>query len=441
MPPGKLPNLKKRSSNQTESHVAVADLQRADLAQLNAVAKQLRLSVSKDISRDELLHSILVKYTQEGRTLIGSGTLQILPDGFGFLRSLAFDYLSSSEDIYVSPSQIRKFNLGDGSVVSGHIRPPKENERYFALLRVSQVNGLEPQQAAEMINFEDLKPLTPDTAIRFETGPNEPIGRIVDLMAPIGFGQRSVVVSPPRAGKTNLVKTLCGAIQTNHPTAYVCCVMIDERPEDVRDLRKELASDRCEVIASMFDESAARHSDVANIVLEKAKRMVETGEEVIVIFDSLTDFARAELEFDKSWQSAREDTPLKADALPLAKSFLRSAMRSENGGSLTIIATLHVDTDFSVDDQIRDALRGLANHEILLDQALVQQRIWPAINIHKSSTHHEETLLGEATQPVHRLRRTCGEKQAAEAMELLLSLLDKYATNDELLESLDEESN
>lgn len=436
MPAG---DLEKRSEQLTDqaTSVEVSELQRAGLPQLNALLKQLRIHVGADWTRDDRLREILIKYNQEGRTLIGSGTLQILPDGFGFLRSLTYSYLSSAEDIYVSPSQIRKFNLDDGSVVSGHIRPPKENERYFALLRVLQVNGHDPQNAADAANFDDLQSQTPHTMIRFETEPKNITGRIVDLIAPIGFGQRGVIVSPQRSGKTRLIEELGRAVATNHPEAYVFCLLINERPEDVEEMKQRLANDRCEVVCSSIDESASRHSDVANIVLEKAKRMVEAGQDVVLFFDSLTDFARVELEFDKSWQDAREDSPLRSDSLSLSKRFLRSAICVDGGGSLTIVSTLRIETDLPVDDQIRDSLRGIANHEIVLDRQLVQQRIWPAINIHKSGTQREEDLLGADTAAVHTLRRKLGGDSAATAMEKLTALLKTHATNQDLLNSLD----
>ena len=312
----------------------------------------------------------------------------------GFLRSPEYHYLNCPDDIYVSPSQIRKFNLRNGSVVKGQIRPPKENERYFALLRVESVNGLNPADSARRSNFDDLTPLHPDTRMVMENNPKEMSTRVVDMLAPIGFGQRGLIVSPPRAGKTILMQRMAQATLHNYPKAYVIMLLIDERPEEVTDMEREVRGERCEVISSTFDEPASRHIQVTEMVLEKAKRLVESGVDVVIFLDSITRLGRA-------WNSECPQSGktlsggLDANAMQKPKAFFGSARKIEEGGSLTILATALIDTGSKMDEVIFEEFKGTGNLEIVLDRSLVDKRIWPAIDINASGTRREEKLFDE----------------------------------------------
>jgi transcription termination factor Rho len=370
--------------------------------------------------------------------MFGEGTLEILPDGFGFLRSPDYHYLSCPDDIYVSPSQIRRFGLHNGNTVSGTIRPPKENERYFALLRVEGINGEDPNLLAKKIFFDDLTPEHPDKRIVMETAAEEIAMRVVDMIVPIGFGQRGLIVSPPRAGKTILLQKMAQAVLTNYPEAYVIMLLIDERPEEVTDMERQIKGPRCEVISSTFDESSARHVQVSEMVIEKAKRMVEFGHDVMIFLDSITRLARA-------WNAECPHSGkilsggIDANAMQRPKRFFGSARKVLEGGSLTIVATALVDTGSRMDEVIFEEFKGTGNQEIVLDRRLVDRRVWPAIDIGSSGTRKEEMLMDpEEHRRVCLLRRALGDMNPPDAMELLVNRLVKTKTNAEFLMSVKE---
>ncbi len=365
--------------------------------------------------------------------MFGEGTLEILPDGFGFLRSPDYHYLSCPDDIYVSPSQIRRFGLRTGATVSGQIRPPKENERYFALLRVEAINFQDPNLLTEKVFFDDLTPLHPDKRIVLETTADEVNMRVVDLIVPIGFGQRGLIVSPPRAGKTILLQKMAKSVLANYPESYVIMLLIDERPEEVTDMERQVKGRNCEVISSTFDEPASRHIQVSEMVIEKAKRMVEYGFDVVIFLDSITRLARA-------WNSECPDSGkilsggVDANALQRPKRFFGSARKVEEGGSLTIMATALIETGSKMDTVIFEEFKGTGNLEIVLDRALVDKRIWPSIDINASGTRREEMLLDpEEFRRICLLRRVLAERSATDAMELLVTRLQKTKSNAEFL--------
>jgi len=421
-------------NKQSETHIA--ELQRMSMPQLLEEAKQENLTEVSGLKRQELIFRILKERVKVNGLMYGEGTLEILPDGFGFLRSPDYHYLSCPDDIYVSPSQIRRFGLRTGSTVSGQIRPPKENERYFALLRVEAINFQDPNVATSAVLFDDLTPLHPDKRITMEHDPEEISTRVVDLVTPIGFGQRGLIVSPPRAGKTILLQQMAKAALANFPDAYVIMLLVDERPEEVTDMERQVKGRNCEVISSTFDEPPARHVQVANMVLEKAKRLVECGLDVIIFLDSITRLARA-------WNSECPQSGklltggLDANALQQPKRFFGSARKVEEGGSLTILATALVDTGSKMDDVIFEEFKGTGNLEIHLDRHLVDKRIWPAIDITKSGTRREEILMeADEYRRVTVMRRVLADMNSPDAMELLVTRIGKTKTNAEFLMSM-----
>ena len=361
--------------------------------------------------------------------MFGEGTLEVLPDGFGFLRSPDYHYLSCPDDIYVSPSQIRRFGLKTGATVSGQIRPPKENERYFALLRVEAINYQDPNLLAEQGLLRRADAAAPRRAASaWRPRPTRSSMRVVDLIVPIGFGQRGLIVSPPRAGKTILMQKMAKAALTNYPDLYVFMLLIDERPEEVTDMERQVKGPNCEVISSTFDEPAARHIQVSEMVLEKAKRMVEYGYDVLIFLDSITRLARA-------WNSECPNSGkilsggVDANALQRPKRFFGSARKVEEGGSLTIIGTALVDTGSRMDEVIFEEFKGTGNQEIVLDRKLVDRRIWPAIDINRSGTRKEEMLLDpEEYRRICVLRRVLNDMNPPDAMELLVTRLQKTKT-------------
>ena len=371
----------------------IAELQKMSMAELIEEARKDNLTDYAGIKKQDLIFRILKERVKLNGLMYGEGTLEVLPDGFGFLRSPDYHYLSCPDDIYVSPSQIRRFGLKTGTTVSGQIRPPKENERYFALLRVEAINYQDPNLLTNKVAFDELTPLHPDERIRMEAAPDEVSMRVVDLIVPIGFGQRGLIVSPPRAGKTILMQKMAKAALTNYPDLYVFMLLIDERPEEVTDMERQVKGPNCEVISSTFDEPAARHIQVSEMVLEKAKRMVEYGFDVLIFLDSITRLARA-------WNSECPNSGkilsggVDANALQRPKRFFGSARKVEEGGSLTIIGTALVDTGSRMDEVIFEEFKGTGNQEIVLDRKLVDRRIWPAIDINRSGTRKEEMLLG-----------------------------------------------
>ena len=421
------------SKTDAEKAINVDQLQKMPIEELRSHALNVGLQDFDDLEKHELVSTILKHQIKRQGLMIGEGTLQILPDGFGFLRSPDYHYLSCPDDIYVSPSQIRKFNLRNGAVVKGQIRPPKENERYFALLRVESINGHSPDDNSRRTSFDDLTPLHPNERIRLEHDPKDVSTRIIDMMTPIGFGQRGLIVAPPRTGKTVLMQRMARATLKNHPNAYVIMLLIDERPEEVTDMEREVKGDRCEVISSTFDEPASRHIQVTEMVLEKAKRMVEAGTDVIIFLDSITRLGRA-------WNSECPQSGktlsggLDANAMQKPKSFFGSARKIEEGGSLTILATALIDTGSRMDEVIFEEFKGTGNLEIVLDRALVERRIWPAIDIAASGTRREERLFEEDEyERICLLRRALVEMSPSDAMDKLTTRLKKSKTNAEFL--------
>jgi transcription termination factor Rho len=421
-----------KQSNDTH----IVQLQKMSMAELIEEARRENLTEIAGIKKQDLIFRILKERVKLNGLMFGEGTLEILPDGFGFLRSPDYHYLSCPDDIYVSPSQIRRFGLRTGAWVTGQIRPPKENERYFALLRVEAINFEDPNALSSKVSFDDLTPLHPDSRIRMETTPEEIEMRVVDMIVPIGFGQRGLIVSPPRAGKTILMQKMAKAALANYPDLYVFMLLIDERPEEVTDMERQVKGPNCEVISSTFDEDAARHIQVGEMVLEKAKRMVEFGRDVLIFLDSITRYARA-------WNSECPQSGkilsggVDANALTRPKKFFGSARKVEEGGSLTIIATALIETGSRMDDVIFEEFKGTGNQEIALDRRLVDRRIWPAIDINHSGTRREEMLLDpEEYRRICILRRVLNDMNPPDAMELLINRLQKTKSNAEFLMSM-----
>ena len=422
--------------NKQGGETRIAELQRLSMPELIEAARQENIPDPTSLKRQDLIFRILKERVKLDGLMFGEGTLEILPDGFGFLRSPDYHYLSCPDDIYVSPSQIRRFGLRTGSTVSGQIRPPKENERYFALLRVEAINYRDPNEAGNRVLFDNLTPLHPDSRIVMEHDPDEVCTRVVDLVTPIGFGQRGLIVSPPRAGKTILMQRMAKAVLHNYPDAYVMMLLVDERPEEVTDMERQVKGRNCEVVSSTFDEPPARHVQVAHMVLEKSKRLIECGTDVIIFLDSITRLARA-------WNSECPQSGklltggLDANALQQPKRFFGSARKTEEGGSLTILATALVDTGSKMDDVIFEEFKGTGNLEIHLDRKLVDKRIWPAIDIMKSGTRREEILMDpEEFRRVTIMRRVLADMNPPDAMELLVTRLAKTKTNAEFLMSM-----
>jgi len=416
--------------------IHIAELQKMSMSELMEEAQRENVKEVTGLKKQDLIFKILKERVKVNGLMFGEGTLEILPDGFGFLRSPDYHYLSCPDDIYVSPSQIRRFGLKTGSTVSGQIRPPKESERYFALLRVEAVNYQDPNKMSEVVDFDDLTPLHPKQRVVLETTAEEVDTRVVDLVVPIGFGQRGLIVSPPRAGKTILMQKMAKAVLTNFPESYVIMLLIDERPEEVTDMEREVKGSNCEVVSSTFDEPASRHVQVSEMVLEKAKRMVEFGYDVVIFLDSITRLARA-------WNSECPQSGkvltggLDANAMQRPKRFFGSARKVEEGGSLTILATALVDTGSRMDDVIFEEFKGTGNLEIVLDRALVERRIYPAIDINRSGTRREEMLMDpQEHKLVCQMRRALSEMNGPDAMELLTTRLAKTKTNAEFLMSM-----
>ena len=431
------PSVKDNSNeNGTEQDLNIADLQRMTMKELLELARDEKLTDFTGLKKQDLIFKILKERTKMNGLMFGEGTLEILPDGFGFLRSPDYHYLPCPDDIYVSPSQIRRFGLRNGATVAGQIRPPKENERYFALLRVEAINGQDPNLLSEKVFFDDLTPLHPEKRLRLAADPDDLSSRIVDIVAPIGMGQRGLIVSPPRAGKTVLLQNLAKSVLRNHPEAYVIMLLIDERPEEVTDMERQVKGPQCEVISSTFDEPPSRHIQVSEMVIEKSKRMVEYGHDVIIFLDSITRLARA-------WNTEVPNSGkiltggVDANALQHPKRFFGAARNVEEGGSLTIISTALVDTGSKMDDVIFEEFKGTGNTELHLDRRMVEKRIWPAIDVNKSGTRREELLMDEEElRRVWILRRVLNDMNPVEAMELLVNRMKRTKTNEEFLMSM-----
>ena len=385
--------------------IHLTELQRMTMPQLIRTAKTEGIADYMGLKKQDLIFKILKERVKQNGLMYGEGTLEVLPDGFGFLRSPDYNYLPCPDDIYVSPSQIRRFGLKTGAIVSGQIRPPKENERYFALLRVEAINFEDPDKLSEKVGFDDLTPLHPQGRIRLETTPEEINMRVVDLVTPLGFGQRGVIVAPPRTGKTILLQKIANSILTNHPESYVMVLLIDERPEEVTDMERSVKGPTAEVISSTFDEPASRHIQVAEMVIEKAKRMVEFGKDVVILLDSITRLARA-YNSEAPHSGKILTGGIDASALQKPKRFFGAARKIEEAGSLTILATALVDTGSRMDDVIFEEFKGTGNMELHLERRLVDKRIWPAIDVNRSGTRREELLMdAEELRRVWILRR------------------------------------
>ncbi len=419
-----------------QGDIHIAELQRLTMRELLALAREEQITEYNGLKKQDLIFKILKERTTNNGLMFGEGTLEILPDGFGFLRSPDYHYLPCPDDIYVSPSQIRRFGLRTGATVAGQIRPPKENERYFALLRVEAIGGQDPNLQHEKVFFDDLTPLHPNRKLELPTGPKELSTRVVDLVAPIGMGQRGLIVSPPRAGKTILLQKLAKAVLENHPDAYVIMLLIDERPEEVTEMERQVKGPNCEVVSSTFDEPSSRHIQVSEMVIEKAKRLVEYGHDVVIFLDSITRLARAwnsEIPHSGKILSGGVD----ANALQHPKRFFGAARCVEEGGSLTIIATALVDTGSKMDEVIFEEFKGTGNTELHLDRRMVEKRVWPAIDVNKSGTRREELLMSEEDlRRVWVLRRVLNDMNPVEAMELLTNRMGRTKTNDEFLATM-----
>jgi transcription termination factor Rho len=414
----------------------ITELQAMTMPQLLKLGKDENLTEFTGLKKQDLIFKILKERVKQNGLMFGEGTLEILPDGFGFLRSPDYNYLPCPDDIYISPSQIRRFGLKTGAVVAGQIRPPKENERYFALLRVEAINYDNPDVLPQKVVFDDLTPLHPNKRLKLETDATEISMRVLDLMTPIGKGQRGLIVAPPRTGKTVLLQKMANSVLRNHPDCYVIVLLIDERPEEVTEMERTVKGTYCEVVSSTFDEPASRHIQVSEMVIEKAKRLVEYGRDVVILLDSITRLARAyntEVPHSGKILSGGVD----AVALHKPKRFFGAARNVEEGGSLTILATALVDTGSKMDEVIFEEFKGTGNMEVHLDRRLVEKRIWPAIDINSSGTRKEELLTdADELRRMYIIRKALSEMNPTEAMELLTSRMARTKTNAEFLLSM-----
>ncbi len=411
----------------------ITELKDKSIQQLTQIAKDLTVAGATGMRKQELIFQILKAQTEQSGFIFSEGVLEVLPDGFGFLRAPDYNYLPGPDDIYVSPSQIRKFDLQTGDTVSGQIRPPKEGERYFALIKVEAVNFEAPEQARDKLFFENLTPLYPQTRFLLETTPDGLSGRVMDLMTPIGRGQRGLIVAPPRTGKTMLLQSIAQSVAKNHPEVFLIVLLIDERPEEVTDMQRSVHG---EVISSTFDEPAQRHVQVAEMVIEKAKRLVEHRKDVLILLDSITRLARA---YNSVIPPSGKvlSGGLDSNALQKPKRFFGAARNIEEGGSLTIIATALIDTGSRMDDVIFEEFKGTGNMEIHLDRKLTDKRVFPSIDMQKSGTRKEELLLArEDLNRVWVLRKVLAPLSAVEAMELLLDKMGKTKSNGDFLASM-----
>ncbi|MBI3994387.1 MAG: transcription termination factor Rho [Nitrospirae bacterium] len=409
------------------------ELKVKDIGELNDVAKDLKIDGASNLRKQELIFAILQAQSEKNGVIYGEGVLETLPDGFGFLRAPDYNYLPGPDDIYISPSQIRRFNLRTGDIVSGQIRPPKEGERYFALLKVEKVNFEDPEAARDKILFDNLTPLYPEEKIRLEHDPQELSTRVMELITPIGKGQRGLIVASPRTGKTVLLQNIAKAVLSNHPEITLIVLLIDERPEEVTDWQRQV---KAEVVSSTFDEPAQRHAQVAEMVLEKAKRLVEHKRDVVILLDSVTRLARAYNSIIPPSGKVLSGG-LDANALQRPKRFFGSARNIEHGGSLTIMATALVDTGSRMDDVIFEEFKGTGNMEVHLDRKLADKRVFPSIDINQSGTRKEELLVErEDLNKMWILRKVLSPLSTIESMEFLIDKIKNTKTNKEFLESM-----
>ena len=411
----------------------LSELKEKSISDLNVIARDLNVQNLGGLRKQELIFKILQSQAEKDGLIFAEGVLEVLPDGFGFLRAPDYNYLPGPDDIYVSPSQIRRFDLRTGDTISGQVRPPKDTERYFALLKVEAINFETPEQAREKIFFDNLTPLYPMERLRLEHDPENLTTRVMDLLCPIGKGQRGMIVAAPRTGKTMMLQSIAQAIAANHPEVYLIVLLIDERPEEVTDMQRSVKG---EVISSTFDEPPQRHIQVADMVIEKAKRLVEHKRDVVILLDSLTRFARAHNAVIPSSGKVLSGG-LDANALQRPRRFFAAARNIEEGGSLTIMATAIVDTGSRMDDVIFEEFKGTGNAEIVLDRKLTDKRIFPSIDLNRSGTRKEELLVPkDELNRTYILRKVLSALSAVEAMELLLERLSKTRTNKEFLESM-----
>lgn len=416
-----------------DTFLDIADLKEMNISKLTQIAKDLDVPGATGMRKQELIFKILQAQTEKSGLIFSEGVLETLPDGFGFLRAPEYNYLPGPDDIYVSPSQIRKFDLRTGDTISGQIRPPKEGERYFALIKVEAINFEPPEFARDKIFFDNLTPLYPNEQLRMETNADNTSGRVIDLFTPIGKGQRAVIVAPPRTGKTMLLQAIANSISENHPEVTLIVLLIDERPEEVTDMQRSVNG---EVISSTFDEPASRHVQVADMVIEKAKRLVEHKRDVVILLDSITRLARAHnavVPPSGKILSGGVDS----NALQRPKRFFGAARNIEEGGSLTIIATALIETGSRMDDVIFEEFKGTGNMEIHLDRKLSDKRVFPAIDLQKSGTRKEELLVQKKDlDRIWVLRRVLNPLSPVEQMELVLEKLDKTKSNSDFLASM-----
>jgi len=413
--------------------MTIAELKEKNITELTKIARTLELPGASGLRKQDLIFKILQAQSEKEGHIFAEGVLEILPDGYGFLRSPDYNYLPGPDDIYVSPSQIRKFDLKTGDTISGQVRPPHEGEKYFALVKIEAVNFESPDEARNKILFDNLTPLYPQERIKLETTRENSSARVMDLLTPLGKGQRGLIVSPPRAGKTMLLQNVANSITTNHPEVVLMVLLIDERPEEVTDMQRSVKG---EVISSTFDEPAARHVQVAEMVIEKAKRLVEHKRDVVILLDSITRLARAYNTIVPPSGKVLSGG-VDSNALQRPKRFFGSARNIEEGGSLTIIATALIDTGSRMDDVIFEEFKGTGNSEIILERKLVDKRVFPAIDIQRSGTRKEELLIPrEDLSRIWVLRKVLNPLSPVEAMELLIDKLSKTKANGEFLSNM-----
>ena len=409
------------------------DLREKEIKELTKMAGKLEIENAASMKKHEIIFALLKKTAEENEAIYGEGVLDILNDGFGFLRSPGYNYLPGADDIYVSPSQIRRFSLRTGDTIKGEIRPPKEGERYFALLKIETINTQTPEKHKQTVLFDNLTPLYPNKKINLEAGPTGYSTRIIDLFVPQGFGQRCLIVAPPKAGKTVLLQDIANAIAKNHKKAKLIVLLIDERPEEVTDMKRSVDA---EVVSSTFDEPASRHVQVAEMVIEKAKRLVEAGQDVVILLDSITRLARA---YNTVVPASGKilSGGVDSNALHRPKRFFGAARNIEKGGSLTIIATALIDTGSRMDEVIFEEFKGTGNSEIQLDRKLMEKRIFPCLDVNKSATRKEDLLMqGADLQKVFVLRRVLHPMNTIDSMEFILDKIKNSKTNTDFLESM-----